>query len=177
MAAKTTSQLLGSKPAFRSLEELQQQIDDYFDDCKPVFARDQDGRLEYDQWGRPIVIDPNPPTVTGLALWLGFKTRRALLEYKGTRDYRDTVLRGMARVEKYMEQQLLTREGVRGAMFSLQNNFGWKPEDKDGKGPVVRIVNDIPRPKTDANTETAVFNPLDDPDRADSGEVKDGTSD
>ena len=80
----------------------------------------------------PIIIGRKPPTMTGLALALGFSSRQSLLNYQGKKQFVDTITRAKSFIEAYAEERLFDRDGVQGAKFSLINNFkGWreKPED------------------------------------------------
>ncbi|KAA5659602.1 hypothetical protein F3G60_33715, partial [Pseudomonas aeruginosa] len=92
----------------------------------------------------------HPPTVTGLALALGFNSRQSLLNYQGKAEFMDTITRAKARVEQYTEERLFDRDGSNGAQFSLRNNFkGWdadKKNDDSGDGKIT-IVNNIPSPE------------------------------
>ena len=75
---------------------------------------------------------PKPPTVTGLALALGLKSRQALLNYQNREEFNDAVTRAKLRIEEYAERRLFDRDGVNGAKFSLMNNFkGWRDKPKD----------------------------------------------
>lgn len=76
-----------------------------------------------DKYGAPIIVGKRPPTVTGLALALGFASRQALLNYQGRKQFNDTITRAKTYVEQYAEERLFDREGVQGAKFSLVNNF------------------------------------------------------
>lgn len=109
----------------KTAAEMETRIDAYFDECEQKKV---------------------PPTVTGLALYLGFRSRQALLNYQGRKQFNDSVTRAKTRCEAYAESRLYDHEGVRGAMFSLSNNFkGWadKPEKQAEDGGVT-IVDDIP---------------------------------
>jgi len=66
---------------YKTVEELQAAIDRYFDACEGKVLTDDDGNVLTDKKGRPIVVGAKPPTVTGLALALGFNSRQALLNY------------------------------------------------------------------------------------------------
>ena len=95
--------------------------------------KDRDGTVLTDKYGAPIIVGRKPPTITGLALALGFTSRQALLNYQGKKEFVDTITRAKSFVEKYAEERLFDREGVQGAKFSLVNNFkGWseKPESE-----------------------------------------------
>lgn len=116
----------GRQPKYKSVEEMQFVIDKYFDKCNGEVLKDEDGELIYDKHGQPVMIS-KPPTVTGMALALGFTSRQALLNYQDKEEFVDTISIAKARVEAYTEARLFDRDGVNGAKFSLTNNFkGWK---------------------------------------------------
>lgn len=140
----------GPAPRYTSKEEIIDLIDKYFEDCKGKPFTDPDtGRQMVDKYGYPIFIGQRPPTVTGLALALGFKSRQSLLNYGGKKEFRDTIMEAKSRIEMYVEERLFDKDGANGAKFSLQNNFkGWdadKRAEDDGKAPAINIICDIPR--------------------------------
>lgn len=121
-----TRKTVGRPPKYTSKEEIQGLIDEYFKECEGEVLRDDKGNPVLNKWGNPIVLNQKPPTVTGLALALGFTTRQGLLLYQGKKEFVDTITRAKARVEQYTEERLFDRDGVNGARFSLTNNFaGW----------------------------------------------------
>ena len=156
----------GKKPRYKDPKEIQEKVDAYFKEGEGKPLLDLEGQPVMDRWGNPIIYGSKPPTVTGLALALGFKTRQGLLRYQAKKEFEDVILEAKSRVEEFNEQQLFTRDGAKGAQFSLAHNFsGWqneKPEEKTG--PSVSIINDIPQGTVNVNTETAVFNPLQNPE-------------
>ncbi|MBR0411077.1 MAG: hypothetical protein IJI25_08765 [Eubacterium sp.] len=164
----------GKKPKYKSPDEIVGKIEAYFKDCEGELLRDHNGDPMLTKWGDPVYINRRPPTVTGLALALGFKTRRALMIYQAKKEFMDIILEAKSRIEMYNEEQLFTRDGSRGAQFSLQHNFaGWQQEKDDSeKGPAVNIINDIPKGQVTVNTDTAVFNPLQKPDEETEGNAK-----
>lgn len=136
----------GRPPKYTSKEEIEKLINDYFEECS--------GIPFLDEAGRPILTDkghvvykkqPKPPTVTGLALALGFATRLSLLNYQGKTEFMNTITRAKSYIEEYAEQRLFDRDGVQGAKFSLINNFkGWsdKGKESDDQPEKVIIIND-----------------------------------
>lgn len=155
----------GSKPKYETPEEMQVKIDEYFEKCKGTLLEDHNGDPILDRWGNPVYLDKKPPTVTGLALALGFKTRTALIKYKAKKAFTDTILEAKSRIELYNEEMLYDRDGAKGAMFNLQRNFaGWQEAKEENKGAAVNIINDIPKGTVTVNTDTAVFNELQKPD-------------
>ena len=120
----------GRPPKFKSTEELQEKIEQYFRDCdgKPYIM--DDGSPLMDKYGEVILVGRHPPTVTGLALALGFKSRQSLLDYGGKDRFSDTVTCAKLRIEAYAEERLYDKDGQRGAEFNLKYNFRWAQEEK-----------------------------------------------
>ena len=112
---------------YSSAAEMSEAIDKYFEDCDGHPMTDETGDIVVDKYGNPIIIGAHPPTVTGLALWLGFKTRQSLLDYQPrNKAVKDVLKSAKSRGEEYAERRLYDRDGVNGAKFSLKSNFkGW----------------------------------------------------
>ena len=127
---------------------MQELIDKYFEDCDGHLLLDDDERPLLDKWGKPIVIGDHPPTVTGLALALGFHSRQSLLNYQGKRQFMDTITRAKMRVEEYAERRLYDRDGARGAEFTLRYNFRWAQEERadTGEGGGVVLLSPVMTP-------------------------------
>lgn len=140
---------LGRPPMYKSAEEIQEKIDAYFKSCEGQILYDADGNPMLDKYGNVIVVGARPLTITGLALALGFTSRRALLNYQAKEDFVHTITRAKAKVEQYAEERLFDKDGANGAKFSLANNFeGWKEKkeiDADVKNSVtinIELVDD-----------------------------------
>ena len=135
-----------NKLKYATAAEMSRAVDAYFEDCKgrPFTV---DGEVVTDKYGQPVIIGAHPPTVTGLALWLGFKTRQSLLNYQArSKAFDDVITTAKTRCEEYAERRLYDRDGVNGAKFSLSNNFkGWsdKPPQEENETAEVRIIDDI----------------------------------
>lgn len=139
MAKKTA----GRPPKFTSREEIEEKIDKYFEKCEGEVLHDEEGRPILNKFGNPVIIGKKPPTVTGLALALGFTSRQALLNYQAKKEFLDTITRAKSLVEQYTEERLFDRDGANGARFSLVNNFhGWtekQPEPVDDEERKLRL--------------------------------------
>lgn len=121
-----TKKAVGRPPRYKSREEIEEKIEAYFKSCEGEILKDDDGKTFFNKFGNPVIINQRPPTVTGLALALGFTSRQALLNYQAKKEFVDTITRAKARVEAYAEERLFDRDGSNGAQFSLRNNFkGW----------------------------------------------------
>lgn len=118
---------VGRPLMYKTPQEMQSVIDQYFVECKGRYLEDVDGQPVKDKYGYPVIIESRPPTITGLALALGFNSRQALLNYQAKDEFHDTIMRAKAKVECYAEERLFDKDGANGAKFSLANNFeGWK---------------------------------------------------
>lgn len=143
----------GAPRKWKSVKAMQKAIDAYFESCKgtPLMI---DGDVATDKYGRPIILDEKPPTVTGLALSLGFTGRQALIDYQGRPEFADTVTRAKSRCEEYAESRLYDKDGANGAKFSLGCNFGWRATEEKAETAVGGIVllpavMDTPKPPED----------------------------
>jgi hypothetical protein len=84
-----------------------------------------------DKNGGPVVVNAHPPTLSGLALALGFSSRGELLARRAASRSR-ALARAVPRVEEYAESQLFDKGSASGARFALANNFrGWDDAAKD----------------------------------------------
>ena len=116
---------------------MQTAIEAYFESCKEKPFLDENGEMIFDKRGNPVMVQERPPTVTGLALWLGFKSRQTLLNYQArSKAFDDVLTLAKSKCEEYAERCLYDNSKVSGAKYSLENNFsGWgkKPGDTDKK--------------------------------------------
>ena len=97
---------LNSRCKYKTAEELEQKIEEYFSACYQT---------------------KRPYTMSGLALFLGLSTqqlRRYEKDY-GDTEYADLIIWAKQRVEEYAEKSLYENGKSSGAKFVLENNFGW----------------------------------------------------
>lgn len=111
---------------------MQEAVEAYFVDCEGRPLTDENGDVVLNKNGSPVIVGDHPPTVTGLALWLGFKTRKSLLDYQHRSEkFNDILTVAKSKCEEYAERRLFDRDGVNGAKFSLAYNFkGWNENSK-----------------------------------------------
>ena len=123
----------GGRPLkFKTVEELDQAINAYFDLCDPhteqrlVEAGVNDrGETIFNK--RAVLTEQKPYTVSGLALALGV-TRQTLLNYRDREEYFDSIARAVQRCEAYAESQLYG-PFANGAKFNLINNYRGEHQD------------------------------------------------
>ena len=119
---------------YKSPEEMQERINWYFEAIKA--KRTDEYTLPEKLADNKDFINflnnlaDNYPTVTGLALALGFTTRDSLINYENRSDeFFDTIKRAKLRVENAIEQRLFEANAT-GSIFNLKNNFGWKDKQE-----------------------------------------------
>lgn len=92
---------VGRPLKFKTVEEMQEKIDAYFEEC--------------DEKEKPY-------TITGLALALN-TTRETLLDYQDRDEFSDTVKKAKLKCENYAEEFLFKGKNVVGSIFNLKNNY------------------------------------------------------
>ena len=133
----------GVPPRYKTVEDMQKKIDEYFKDCEGRILK-IDGKPVLDKHDEPIYVDKRPLTVTGLALALGFTSRQALINYQAKPEFVDTITRANSKIEQYAEERLFDRDGVNGSKFTLACNFGWREkEEEQAKEMTVKIEGDL----------------------------------
>ena len=119
---------IGRPALFRTPAEMQRKIDEYFSTQVGDFpVRDKYGNQIYNKAGLPLIKE-QPPTVAGLALFLGFADRTSFYEYKARAEFTDTVKRAITRIEEYAERGVMVKDKPTGNIFWLKNH-GWTAEE------------------------------------------------
>lgn len=107
----------GQPPLFKTPEDLQSKIDEYFENCKGKIIPPEEAGEE------PTVIYGEPVTITGLALYLGFESRQSLYDYEKRSEYSYIIKRSRLIVECEYEKKLQSKNPT-GNIFALKN-MGW----------------------------------------------------
>ena len=87
-----------------TVEELEQMIEQYF------------------------LSNPDKPTVTGLAYFLGFESRQSLYDYKNREESSYTIKKAVLRIESKHEEKLY-ESAAAGSIFWLKNR-DWKDKQE-----------------------------------------------
>jgi len=113
----------GQPMKFKSPEEMQAAIDEYFDYCdnriKQVYDKNSGTVIE--------VLHPAPYTILGLCRVLEID-RKTLLNYEkrtGYEEFFHTVKKAKAKIAEDVEKRSFEGSPA-GAIFNLKNNFGYK---------------------------------------------------
>ena len=100
--------MVGRPNKFKSVEEMQIAIDNYFKEC--------------DEKERPY-------TISGLAYALD-TNRQTLLDYQEKDDFSDTIKKAKAKIEQFVEERLFVGNNTAGVIFNLKNNYNWKDKQE-----------------------------------------------
>lgn len=130
-----------TKPKLTAVE-LNRRIDSYFlyiegeyhTEKKPPKNAKDDNVLE-----DVIVYDrqPEPPTITGLALFIGFNSRQEFEEHEKTPKFAALLRRARLKIEAEYEKKLHLTSAA-GAIFALKS-LGWN-DDKETVNPVLKTL-------------------------------------
>lgn len=115
----TKKRPVGHPPFYEKVEDLQKVIDEFFKGVQGEWDEDPASPT----YGRCINPPKGHPTITGLALYLGFNSRQALLNYEHKEEFNDAVKKAKLRIEMNYEQALFNKNAA-GPIFALKN-FGW----------------------------------------------------
>lgn len=126
-----------------SSKRMEQYVEKYFLSISGKIPVMIDGEPLEDRDGNAVMIDSyiTPPTLTGLANYLGIN-RRTLLNWAKDEKcrYHDCVEMAKQRIEQYLEERLTTARHTDGVKFSLVNNFreSWTDKKELEIGPETR---------------------------------------
>lgn len=84
-----------------------------------------------------------PPSISGLCLYLGI-SRQTWANYASQEEFLDTTMRARARIEAYLEGELVSREkNTAGIQFNLEHNHGWKRRLEVSQGGVEQYLAEL----------------------------------
>lgn len=128
----------GGRPLkYKTVEELQKAIDEYFDYCD-----NKTKEVHSEKLGDMIVPNPEPYAMAGLAYKLGL-SRQSLINYKRKGKFLYTIKKARRRIEADVERRMLDKDTFTpGLIFNAKNNFaGWKDKsetDLTSKGKAIQ---------------------------------------
>jgi hypothetical protein len=110
---------------YQTVKELEKAIDAYFDYCD-----NRTKEIHSEKLGDMIVPDPEPYTMSGLALAIGL-SRQGLIDYRNRDTFLDAIKQARARVEADVERRMNDKNTFTpGLIFNAKNNFGWKDKQE-----------------------------------------------
>lgn len=119
-----STRAVGRPRKYDNVEALQKEVDAYFEWCKG----EKSEQSYIDEYGLTQYIyerEPEPYTITGLALYLGFVSRQSMHDYIDRGDEFSYVIKAaLSRVEHGYERRL-SGTAPTGAIFALKN-MKWK---------------------------------------------------
>ena len=108
---------VGRPPKYKSADQLQKKIDEYFE------SGVKKKKVVVGKPSKQEVIEVPIYTISGLCLFLGFESRQAFYHLEKNDEFRYTIKKARLFIENEYEGQL-QQGNVAGAIFALKN-FGW----------------------------------------------------
>lgn len=105
---------------FKTVEELQEKIDAYFQACDSRMST-----VVLKNGSLAAAPNPRPYTITGLALALE-TTRDLLIDYAEKDEFSDAIKNAKLKCQNFAEESLWTEKIAAGVIFNLKNNYGWR---------------------------------------------------
>ena len=120
---------VGRPPMFSDPEELQRKVEEYF-----VYIQGESDtryKVDSDDEGNPNdeeeiywIRKPEPPTITGLCLFLGFDSRQSFYDYGSIKEFSYTIKRARLMIESEYEKSAQFAKTPAFHIFALKN-LGW----------------------------------------------------
>ena len=130
-----------SKHRFATVGKLSGLVDNYFKHIEGEYhlikevAKDGKDQISQRLWDR----EPEPPTIAGLALFLGFNSKQEFYEYEENGKFSLVLKRARLRIESAYEKKLHLPSSA-GAIFALKN---MEREDKKDDEMNSRIIGNV----------------------------------
>ena len=113
---------VGRPRAFKSVEEVEEKINAYFNYCEEK---------------------EKPYTMSGLAYYLGID-RKTLINYSKNEEYFHTIKKARDKVQMQLEENALSNKAnPTFTIFNLKNNFDWKDKIEHSSSEVENINKNI----------------------------------
>ena len=113
---------VGRPRAFKSVEEVEEKINAYFNYCEEK---------------------EKPYTMSGLSYYLGI-SRQTLVNYSNQDQFFDTIKKARDRVQMQLEENALSNKAnPTFTIFNLKNNFDWKDKIEHSSSEVENINKNI----------------------------------
>ncbi len=122
---------VGRPKAFKSVEEVEEKIEAYFNYCEEK---------------------EKPYTMSGLAYYLGID-RKTLLNYSKNEEYFHTIKKARDKVQMQLEECLYRLGNNSGVIFNLKNNFDWKDKMEVEKTDMTKVDELLKEIKDNASNE------------------------
>jgi hypothetical protein len=122
---------VGRPRAFKSVEEVEEKINAYFNYCEEK---------------------EKPYTMSGLAYYLGID-RKTLLNYSKNEEYFHAIKKARDKVQMQLEECLYRLGNNSGVIFNLKNNFDWKDKMEAEKTDMTKVDELLKEIKDNASNE------------------------
>lgn len=125
---KATSRNILAKNDIKTPLQLQKKVDEFFKEHEPEKVKDDDGKYVINRFGNIVTI-MNPPTITGLALHLGYSTPDSFKNpegiFKTNKEFEEIIKRAKAKIGNELNKAgLMNNLNPKLVMMNLACNHG-----------------------------------------------------
>lgn len=133
MNNKYTTGLKGGRPPIyqdneKGQQELQERCKEYFEYIKGEKETVKEKVNGKTKEVEKIIREPEPATITGLTLFLGFCNKSTLYDYAKKEGFSNSIKRAITIIEQQYETRLYQNNPT-GAIFALKN-LNWKDKSE-----------------------------------------------
>ncbi len=119
----------GHPPIYKDPDELGKKIDEYFDQCEPEYATHKNDEGEIivftDKNNRPIIKNLNAPSLSRLALYLGYASRQSIYDNEKNELFSYIIKRARSKVEDWIYQHSLDSSIPPAVGIFILKQFGY----------------------------------------------------
>lgn len=126
MPDNTSKNPVGRPPLYKTPEDMQVIINEYFQWCDDRAVKIYDDKTKTEK----MISSPAPYTMSGIARRLGM-SRRTLVDYAEKDEFLPTIKAARDRVEEDVESRMNEKwTFTPGLIFNAKNNFDWKDKSE-----------------------------------------------
>lgn len=124
----------GRPPKYDNPEELAKKIDEYFEQCEPEYATHENNEGQTivftDKNGRPIINNLNAPSLSKLALYLGYASRQSIYDNEKKDEFSYIIKRARSKVEDWIYQHSLDGSIPPAVGIFILKQFGYSDKQE-----------------------------------------------
>ena len=114
----------GHPPKYETPAALEKKIDEYFETRQTEYAKDSEGNIKSTANG-PVIISLNAPSITGMALYLGFASRQSIHDQEKREGFSYVSKKARAKVEEWVYQAVMSGAIQPSVGIFMLKQFGY----------------------------------------------------
>ena len=137
----------GRPPKYSDTQTMENKINEYFDNCKPEYLKDEDGEYVISSKGLTL-LNLNSPSLSGLALHLGHASRQSIYDNEDKELFSYILKKARTRVEEWVYQNAMSGSIHAAVGIFILKQFGYTDKQEVEHSGAFNVS----MPPKDANT-------------------------